>query len=123
MRHWIEEIAPASIEFNYGLFVALDAEDEQYADTFVPACEASGIPTRLLTPKQALAVEPRLNPTLRLAVQVPDGSMDAWRLALRLLRRDWRSGELYLLVASLAISVAAITAENASRSSSTPQPP
>jgi glycerol-3-phosphate dehydrogenase len=79
----LRRIAPDSIEFNYGLFVALTAEDEQYAGTFVPACEASGIPTRLLTPKQALAVEPRLNPTLRLAVQVPDGSMDAWRLALQ----------------------------------------
>ena len=79
----LRRIASDSIEFNYGLFVALTGEDEQYADTFIPACEACGIPTRLLTPKQALAVEPRLNPTLRLAVQVPDGSMDAWRLALQ----------------------------------------
>jgi glycerol-3-phosphate dehydrogenase len=28
-------------------------------------------------------MEPRLNPKLRVAVQVPDGSMDAWRLALQ----------------------------------------
>ena len=34
----------------------------------------------------------------------------AWRLALRLLRRDWRSGELYLLAAALILTVAAITA-------------
>lgn len=79
----LRRIAPGSIEFNYGLFVALGAEDEQYCDTFLPACEASGIPTRLLTARQALAMEPRLNPKLRLAVQVPDGSMDAWRLALQ----------------------------------------
>ena len=79
----LRRIAPSSIEFNYGLFVALNAEDERYADSFVPACEACGIPTRLLTANQALAMEPRLNPKLRLAVQVPDGSMDAWRLALQ----------------------------------------
>ena len=32
------------------------------------------------------------------------------RLALKLLRRDWRSGELYLLSAALVLTVAAITA-------------
>jgi glycerol-3-phosphate dehydrogenase len=79
----LRRIASASIEFNYGLFVALSAEDEQYCKTFLPACEACGIPTRLLTARQALAMESKLNPKLRLAVQVPDGSMDAWRLALQ----------------------------------------
>ena len=79
----LRRIAPASIEFNYGLFIAITDKDEQYAETFIPACEACGIPTRLLTAEDALAMEPRLSPKLRLAVQVPDGSMDAWRLAMQ----------------------------------------
>ena len=36
--------------------------------------------------------------------------LPAWGLALRLLRSDWRSGELYLLAAALVLTVAAITA-------------
>ncbi|NEV63203.1 ABC transporter permease [Thiorhodococcus minor] len=36
--------------------------------------------------------------------------MTAWRITLRLLRQDWRSGELYLLSAALILTVAAITA-------------
>jgi glycerol-3-phosphate dehydrogenase len=79
----LRRIASGSIEFNYGLFVAITEEEEQYCETFLPACEACGIPFRLLATKQALDREPSLNPKLRLAVQVPDGSMDAWRLALQ----------------------------------------
>lgn len=82
-ENWIlRKIAPEALELNEGLFVAITPEDEAYADAFLAGCEACKIPTRVLTPKQALELEPNLNPKLRLAVQVPDGTIDAWRLPL-----------------------------------------
>jgi glycerol-3-phosphate dehydrogenase len=79
----LRRIASDSIEFNYGLFVALGEAEERYCDLFLSGCGACGIPTRLLSPREALDMEPSLNPRLRLAVLVPDGSMDAWRLVLQ----------------------------------------
>lgn len=82
-ENWIlRKIVPEALELNEGLFVALTPEDEAYAEAFLAGCEACKIPTRVLSPKQALELEPNLNPTLRLAIQVPDGTIDAWRLPL-----------------------------------------
>lgn len=78
----IRKIAPEAVEANQGLFVAITEEDEAYSEAFLAGCEACGIPTRVLTPKQALEMEPLLNPNLRLAIQVPDATIDAWRLPL-----------------------------------------
>lgn len=78
----LRKIAPESMELNEGLFVAITEEDESYTEAFLAGCEACGISAHLLTPKQALDLEPNLNPHLRLAVQVPDGTIDAWRLPL-----------------------------------------
>ena len=79
----LERIASRSIEFNYGLFVALTDDDADYCETFLSACAECGIATRTLAPAQALQMEPNLNPGLRLAVLVPDGTFDAWRLPLQ----------------------------------------
>jgi glycerol-3-phosphate dehydrogenase len=78
----LRHIAPEAIEMNYGLFVALTEEDTAFAPTFIEACEESTIPTREIPVEQALRMEPNLNPTIKRAVQVPDGTIDAWRLPL-----------------------------------------
>ena len=78
----LRQIAPEAIEPNDGLFVALDAADLAYKPEFLDNCGACGIQARELDPGQAIAMEPELNPDLKSAVQVPDATMDAWRLPL-----------------------------------------
>jgi glycerol-3-phosphate dehydrogenase len=75
-------LAPQAIEPNDGLFVALTDEDMDYKGQLVQGCEEAGIPTRVLDASRALMLEPALHPSLKGAVQVPDASMDAWRLPL-----------------------------------------
>jgi glycerol-3-phosphate dehydrogenase len=81
----LRRIAPFAIEPNDGLFVALDDADEAYAATFLDACAAAGIPTRRLSRSEALALEPGLGPETRLAVRVPDATVDPFRLPLSFL--------------------------------------
>jgi glycerol-3-phosphate dehydrogenase len=78
----LRRIAPQAIEPNGGLFVALDEEDLGFREPFLAGCAAAGIPAREIPVGEALAWVPALNPDAKAAVWVPDGSMDAWRLAL-----------------------------------------
>ena len=88
----LRRIAPGSFELNDGLFVALTDEDLAYYDDFMEGCANTGIPTRTLSRDEALRLEPNLNPDLKLAVQVPDGTMDAMRLPLRFLATAKHNG-------------------------------
>jgi glycerol-3-phosphate dehydrogenase len=63
-----------------------------YYPSFLEGCEATGIPIEVLTPAQALSMEPGLNPGLRAAVRVPDATMDAMRLPLRFFATAKRNG-------------------------------
>jgi glycerol-3-phosphate dehydrogenase len=78
----LRQIAPEAIESNDGLFVALDEADLAYKPKFLENCRSCGIQTREINARQAIALEPELNPNLKSAVQVPDATMDAWRLPL-----------------------------------------
>ena len=78
----LRRIARPVLELNDGLFVAVSDEEEAFSGRFVESCRACGISTRLLAAEEALALEPNLAPGVRLAVQVPDGTMDAWRLPM-----------------------------------------
>ncbi|MEZ4518119.1 MAG: FAD-dependent oxidoreductase [Chloroflexota bacterium] len=79
----LRRIAPGSFELNDGLFVAISEEEEAYSKDLIEGCRECGIPVKQLTREEALRLEPRLNPDLRMAVQVPDATMDAMRMPLR----------------------------------------
>ena len=78
----LRKLTPQAIEPNDGLFVALNDEDMGHRDPFLESCSAAGIPVREIGAAKALQLEPALNPAVRSAVQVPDATMDAWRLPL-----------------------------------------
>lgn len=79
----LRRIAPGSFEENDGLFVGVTDEDMAFLPAFLEGCAQTGIPTQVLQPHEALRLEPSLNPALKVAVRVPDATMDAMRMPLR----------------------------------------
>ena len=88
----LRKIAPGSFELNNGLFVAITDEDMAYRPAFLEGLETCGIPYKEITPQEALRREPNLNPAVKAAVEVPDGTMDAMRLPLRFFATAQRNG-------------------------------
>ena len=78
----LRRIASQCIEFNGGLFVALDENDLAYSARFEIGARDCGIPIDKLTAAQAGRMEPNLTPAVKLAYFVPDGVFDPLRLAL-----------------------------------------
>jgi len=78
----LRKIVPSVIEPNGGLFIAIDEGDLQYREAFIAGCETCHIQIDELTPRQALKLEPNLNPNLLTAFLIPDGTFDPLRLAL-----------------------------------------
>jgi glycerol-3-phosphate dehydrogenase len=108
----LRRICPGSFEENDGLFVALTDEDMAYYDDFVRGCKECGIPIQELTTDEALRAEPRLNPAIKAAVRVPDGTMDAMRMPLRFFATaQYHGAQLYnfMEVVGLLVHGGAVT--------------
>ena len=88
----LRSIAPHCIEGNGGLFVSLTAEDDEYSETFIDSCGKAGIPVQRLTGDEARSAEPALSKSVRSAVSVPDGTIDAFRLPSSFLAGAVESG-------------------------------
>jgi glycerol-3-phosphate dehydrogenase len=78
----LRNIAHQCIEYNGGLFIALNESDLAYSPRFIEGAEACEIPIEEISPGRALQLEPNINPRLLAAFMVPDGTFDPLRLAL-----------------------------------------
>jgi len=93
----LRRIAPHCIEPTDGLFVSLPEDGPEYRANFIRACEAVGIDTLPLSPREALSMEPRLNPKIIGAVQVPDGAIDPFMLVVENARDAESRGARFLI--------------------------
>lgn len=76
----LKRIAGHCVEDTSGLFITLPEDDLAYQEKFVSSCKSAGIQAEVIDPKEALRMEPSVNPSLIGAVKVPDGSVDPFRL-------------------------------------------
>jgi len=76
----LRQVAAATIEDTGGLFVSTPADDLSYGDEFLQGCADTGVPVEEIATDEVLRREPRVNPAIRRAFAVPDGSIDAWKL-------------------------------------------
>ena len=76
----LRRIAPASIEDTGGYFVATPADPDDYVAAFPAACTAADVDCEEIPVAEALRREPALNPAIRRAFKLPDGSVEPWQL-------------------------------------------
>ena len=78
----LRRIASHCVEEHDGLFISLPEDDLAYQSKFVESCLKAGIRAEVISPQEALRLEPSVNPLLVGAVRVPDGSIDPFRLTI-----------------------------------------
>lgn len=78
----LRRIAASCVEETEGLFVSLPEDGLEYQKQFITQCEAVGIPVEVVSPEQAIGQEPSLSREMIGAVRVPDGSINAFTLAV-----------------------------------------
>ena len=76
----LRKIASHCVEETGGLFVTLPDDDLAYQSTFVESCKKAGINAEIIDPKEAIALEPAVNPAIIGAAKVPDGAVAPFRL-------------------------------------------
>jgi glycerol-3-phosphate dehydrogenase len=112
----LRRIAPGCLEYNGGLFLAVTEEDAALTEEFVDACRAATIPAAEIPVRRALAMAGSINPAALRAVFVPDGTIDAYRLAMSFFAAAARLGaavRTFTSAVEVVRSVGAVTAVRA----------
>ncbi len=78
----LKNIAAGLIDPCGGMFVAVEGDDPGFAAAFPRHCAKAGIPCDELTVQQAQELEPTLSGNIFAAYQVPDASIDPFRITL-----------------------------------------
>lgn len=76
----ITRIQADAVEATGGLFVVGPDDDPSYSDDFIKGALATKVPFEEITIREALRREPRLNPGIKRAFAVQDGSVDGWQM-------------------------------------------
>lgn len=76
----VTRIHADAVEATGGLFVVTPEDSEEHADKFGPAALATGVPCEEISIREALRREPRLNPGIKRAFAVQDGTVDGWQM-------------------------------------------
>lgn len=76
----ITRIHADAVEATGGLFVVTPEDTEEHADKFGAAALATGVPCEEISVAEALRREPRLNPGIKRAFAVQDGTVDGWQM-------------------------------------------
>ena len=76
----LRRIAKTCVEPTEGFFVQLPQDDPQYVSQWLQGCDAAGIPVKELSVKEALSLEPNIDPQAVRVFVVPDASIDGFRL-------------------------------------------
>ena len=78
----LRRVAPHCIDECDGLFINLPGDDEQYRSRLMEACRKVGINAREIDGREALSIEPKLNPEVTAALIVPDAAIDPFALSI-----------------------------------------
>src|SRR5262249_17366629 len=76
----VRRIATDCIEDTGGFFVTTPWDDPEFRDAFLDGCRARGVPVGGVSVAAVLRREPRLDPGITRAFEVPDGAIDPWKL-------------------------------------------